>query len=246
MILLAFALACFGLLAFLSLFTVVSPYEVLLNLIDKEVMFAVSLSLLTAAASTAIVLVLAVPTAYALSKEFRGRIIVESVLTLPNALTPVAVGATLLIFFSRTPMGKIIDSVVPIVFSIPGLIVAQAVVSFPLALKPLKAAMKELSNDTILMMRTLGCNDICLVRKVVIPSIKRSLASAASLVFTRSLSEFGASVTLAGAIRYKTETLPIAIYLNLNSGDIVKAIALITLASIMAFVLLWLSAGWEK
>jgi molybdate transport system permease protein len=229
-----------------SLFVIASPAEVVKQLLSPEVLFAISLSLASSTASTALVLALAIPTAYALSRGFRGKEVVEAVLSLPNALTPVAIGAALLIFFSRTPLGSFINSIIPIVFSVPGLVVAQATVTFPLALKPLKSAMKSIDDDMILMSRTLGCSGSCLIGKVILPSIKPSLKSSTLLVFTRALSEFGASVTLAGAIRFKTETVPIAIYLNLSSGDVAKVIALITVASIMAFVLLWSTGRWEE
>jgi len=239
-------LAFFGILVLSSLFLVTPPQEVLRELTSPEVTFAVGLSLFTASITTALVLSLALPSAYALSRGFPGKRGVEALLSLPNALTPVAVGAALLIFFSRTPIGSFINSLIPVVFSVPGLIVAQSVVTFPLALKPLKVAMKAVDEDTILMSRTLGCSGTCLIRKVIIPTIKPSLKSSALLVFTRALSEFGASVTLAGAIRFKTETIPIAIYLNLSSGDVVKVIALITVASLIAFFLLLVTSGWEE
>ncbi len=242
---LAIFLALFGLVVLLSLYMIAPPLQVLKAFTDPEVLFAIGLSLLVASVSTFLVLILAVPAAYALSKGFPGKSFVEAILSLPNALTPVAIGSALLIFFSRTPVGSFVNSIIPIVFSVPGLIVAQATVAFPLALKPLKSAMKMIDEDTTLMVRSFGCAGTCLLR-IIMKAIQPALRAASLLVFTRCLSEFGASVTLAGAIRFKTETLPIAIYLNLSSGDVVKVVALITIASIIAFLLLWVTGRWEE
>ncbi|ABU82516.1 molybdate ABC transporter permease subunit [Ignicoccus hospitalis] len=242
----AIALALLGTLIMLSPFAVVPPTKVLEEMGDREVLFAVWLSLATSLVSTALVLSLALPTAYSLSRGFAGSGLVEALLSAPNALPPVAVGALLLIFFSRTPIGQLVDSVIPIVFSVPGIIIAQASVTFPLALKPLRSAMRGLHEDVLLMARTLGCTNFCLFKKIILPSISNTLKSSSVLVFTRSLAEFGATVTLAGSIRFKTETLPIAIYLNMSSGNLEKMIALITLASFLGFALLSLSKRWES
>ncbi len=238
---LAYVLASLWLLALLSLFTVVKPQDVFGMVFNPEVQYALALSIITSSISTVLVMLLAFPTAYELSK---GSKFLEPLLSLPNAMPPVAVGATLLIFFSRTYLGSLINSLLHIVFSIPGLVIAQSVVSFPLALKPLKSAFKTIDEDVILALRSYGCHGLRLLSKLF-KGIKDSFKSASLLVFSRSLAEFGASVTLAGAIRFKTETLPIAIYLNLESGDVAKVISLIAISAILAFLILSISMRWE-
>jgi len=82
--------------------------------------------------------------------------------------------------------------------------------------------------------------------RTLFKGIKGTFKSSALLVFSRSMAEFGASVTLAGAIRFKTETLPIAIYLNLASGDIAKVISLIIISISVALLIISLGSGWES
>ncbi len=238
---LSYLAALLWLIALLSLLTVVKVEDLMKALADPEVLYALALSLSTSFVSTMLVMVAAFPIAYELS---RGSSILEPLLSLPNAMPPVAVGATLLLFFSKTPIGAALNSVIHAVFSVPGIIIAQSTVSFPLALKPLKSAFKEIDEDIILALKSHGCYGLCLLKKLF-RGVERQFKSASLLVYSRSLAEFGASVTLAGAIRFKTETLPIAIYLNLESGDVAKVISLIALSAILAFVVLTISVGWE-
>ena len=238
---LSYLVAFLWLVALLSLFTVVKVEDLMRALTDPEVLYALTLSLVTSFISTLLVMTFAFPIAYELS---RGSSALEPLLSLPNAMPPVAVGATLLLFFSKTPIGAALNSVIHAVFSVPGIIIAQSTVSFPLALKPLKSAFKEIDEDLILAIKSHGCYGLCLLSKLF-KGVKRQFKSASLLVYSRSLAEFGASVTLAGAIRFKTETLPIAIYLNLESGDVAKVISLITISAVLALVVLTLSVGWE-
>ncbi|HID41900.1 MAG TPA: ABC transporter permease subunit, partial [Pyrodictium sp.] len=84
--------------------------------------------------------------------------------------------------------------------------------------------------------RTLGYTRLQTLLRVTLPMARRGLLSAFLLAFIRALGEFGASVTLAGAIRFKTETLPIAIYLSISGGDLNLAVALMTVSILVAGV----------
>ncbi len=216
-----------------------NPLDVVKAFLDKEVIFAILLSLVTASISTIIALFIAIPTSYGLLEEFRGRRVVESVIMLPLSMPPVALGAALLIFFSNTPLGSFLDSIVGIVFNVPGLIVAQTFVILPLIVKALKPAFKMVDEEVVNVARTLGCDKLCLLRRIYLPLSKHALKSSSILAFTRAMGEFGASVTLAGAIRFKTETMPIAIYLTISSGEFAKASALIAVASLVAFLVIY-------
>ncbi len=215
------------------------PLHVLREFLDREVLFAIGLSLFTSSISTAIALALAIPTSYGLLEEFKGKRAVESVIMLPLSVPPVALGAALLIFFSNTPVGTFIDSLIGIVFNIPGIIVAQTFVILPIIVKTLKPAFRMIDDEIVGVAKTLGCNEYCLLRHIYVPMAMPAIRSASILAFTRAMGEFGASVTLAGAIRFKTETLPIAIYLTISSGEFAKASALIMVASIVAFAVLY-------
>ena len=237
-------LALLSILIILSLFLIVEPSHVLTLVTDPEVLFALGLSLVTASSATALALALAFPSSYILSKNKVMERWLEPFLTLPSSLPPVAVGAALLLFFSQNPLGSFINSLVRIVFDVPGLIVAQTSVAFPFVYRTLKSSFKLIDEDLEIMVRSYGCSGFCLLRELFIPLAAPGLREASLLGFSRALGEFGASVTLAGAIRFRTETLPIAIYLNLSSGDVPKVVSLILIS--IALSLLTLKIGVHK
>lgn len=224
------AVAAALLTLFVSLLAWAGPQEVLNALLvsGDEVTYAVKLSLLTASAASLAALALGIPTAYALSRnEFRGKRVVEAILMLPFAMPPVALGAALLIFFTNTFIGQVANAVLNIVFNIPGIIVAQFVVVYPMVVKVLKSSFDMIDARYEAVARTLGYGRGMVLVKVLLPMAKAGVFAALILAFTRALGEFGATVTLAGATRLKTETLPIAIYLSLSSGDITLTVSLI-------------------
>ncbi len=206
---------------------------------SSEVLYAVKLSLLTAFTSTSLALATGIPLAYALSRyRFKGKSIIETILLLPFAMPPVALGAVLLIFFTNTWVGAVLNNLLRIVFEIPGLIVAQYTVILPMIVRVLKSTFDLVDVKYEFVARTLGYSRASTLYLVLLPMARSGVASAYILGFTRALGEFGASVTLAGATRFKTETLPIAIYLTLSSGEIQLTIALITLLVIVSFIIL--------
>ena len=206
---------------------------------SNEVFFAIELSLLTSITSTISALLISIPVAYVLSRyNFKGKSIIETILMLPFAMPPVALGAMLLIFFTNTALGAWLDSVFNIVFEVPGLIVAQFTVILPMIIMILKSTFDMVDPRYEIVSRTLGYNRLMTLVKIILPLSKTGIASAFMLGFSRALGEFGASVTLAGAMRFKTETLPIAIYLALSSGDLDLTIALIIVLLFIAFTTL--------
>lgn len=204
-----------------------------------EVAFAVGLSLATSVPAAATAVLAGIPVAYVLSRhDFRGKSVVEALLMLPFAMPPIALGASLLIFFTNTWLGTLLNNVIGIVFEVPGLIVAQFTVIFPMVVKVLKSSFDMIDVKYEAVARTLGYGRLLTLLKVLLPMSKAGLASAFILGFSRALGEFGASVTLAGATRFKTETLPIAIYLTLSSGDVKVTVALIIVIILIAFTTL--------
>jgi len=105
-------------------------------------------------------------------------------------------------------------------------------------MKVLKSSFDMIDEKYEAVARTLGYGKFMTLIKVLLPMCRRSLVASFILGFSRALEEFGASVTLAGATRFKTETLPIAIYLSLSSGNIELTIALIIILIFIAFITL--------
>ncbi len=207
-------------------------------LFSSEILFAIRLSVITATLATILSIIVAIPVAYAISqKQFPGKDIVDSLLDLPIVISPIALGACLLVFFN-TPLGEAVNGNVRFVFAVPGIILAQFTVVCALAIRLLKSTFDSIDPRYEQVSRTLGCSKPEAFLKVTLPLAKNGLIAAAVLTWARAIGEFGATVTLAGATPMKTETLPIAIYLGLASADIGKAIAVIFILIIIAVVAL--------
>ena len=208
-------------------------------LFSEEILFAIRLSLTTATISAVISIIIAVPVAYAISRtQFPGKDIVDSLLDLPIVISPVALGAALLVFFN-SPLGAAIDdNVINFVFSVPGIVLAQITVISALAIRLLKSTFDSIDPRYEQVARTLGCSQPEAFFRVTLPLAKDGLIASTILTWARAVGEFGATVMLAGATAMKTETLPTAIFLSLASADVEKAIAVIFVLIIIAVIAL--------
>ena len=208
-------------------------------LLSEEILFAIRLSLTTATISAVISILIAIPVAYAISRtSFPGKDIVDSLLDLPIVISPVALGAALLVFFN-SPLGEAIDdNILGFVFSVPGIVLAQILVISALAIRLLKSTFDSIDPRYEQVARTLGCSQPEAFFRVTLPLARDGLIASTILTWARAVGEFGATVTLAGATAMKTETLPTAIFLNLASADVGKAIAVIFVLVIIAVIAL--------
>ena len=208
-------------------------------LLSEEILFAIRLSLTTATISAVISILIAIPVAYAISRtSFPGKDIVDSLLDLPIVISPVALGAALLVFFN-SPLGEAInDNVLGFVFSVPGIVLAQIIVISALAIRLLKSTFDSIDPRYEQVARTLGCSQPGAFFRVTLPLARDGLIASTILTWARAVGEFGATVTLAGATAMKTETLPTAIFLNLASADVGKAIAVIFVLVVIAVIAL--------
>lgn len=207
---------------------------------SEEIFFAVKLSLITATASALVALVVAIPVAYLLSRyEFFGKALFDTLLDLPVVLSPIALGAMLLIFFN-TPFGEYLDRQFgPFVFEVKGVILAQFFVVIGLAIRLMKTTFDSVDLEFENLARTLGFNKMSVFIKVVLPMAKKGLIATLLLVWGRAIGEFGATITLAGATTFKTETIPVAIYLSFESADISNAIVFISILIAISFTVLF-------
>lgn len=193
---------------------------------------ALALSLGTATLSALLALAVGVPCAYALARHrFPGARAVDVLLDLPMVLSPVAVGVSWLLFF-RGPAGQWVEAnLLRFVFEVPGIVLAQFTVALAVSIRVLKAAFQDVDVRYEQVARFLGCTPWGAFRRVSLPLARRGLTAAFVLGWARALGEFGATVTLAGAVPGKTETVPVAIYLRLASVDISGAVALMLVLS---------------
>ncbi len=244
----AFRAATVSALALLTLFFVIIIVSLLTYtdwrtigaaIVSKETLYAVKLSLITATITTILSVVIAIPVAYAISKNnFFGKSLIDSLLDLPIVISPVAIGAALLVFFN-TPLGAgINNNLIRFVFSIPGIVLAQFTIVSALAIRLLKSTFDSIDLRYEQVGRTLGCSKPEAFFRIILPLAKDGLIASAILTWARATGEFGATVTLAGATAMKTETLPIAISLSLSSANIGQAVALIFILVIISLAAL--------
>ena len=175
-----------------------------------------------------------VPVALAVSwlvvkRRVPGRILIEALVSLPLALPPVAIGLFLLLLLGREgPVGRVLDDLlgVEIVFTWVAAAIASAVVSFPLMARAIMVAMGEVDDRLEMSARSLGAGPMRVALTITIPLAYRGILAGLLLGFVRALSEFGATITVAGNIPGRTQTLSLAIYQKVQTRDDDAALAL--------------------
>lgn len=207
---------------------------------DPRILFSIRLSLITASIATLIALVIALPTAYALSRyNFFGKRLIDTIMELPLILSPVALGAVLLIFFSTNLGLAIQNKSINFVYAVPGIILAQFVTVVGVAIRLLKASFDQIPPRLEDVARSLGASSWQSFWQITLPLAKRAIFSSALLAWAKALGEFGATITLAGSMPMKTETLPIAIFNALSGAQINTAVALILILAAIGLAVLY-------
>ena len=191
------------------------------TLCSSRTIFSIELSLATATAATVISVFFAIPSAYALSRyRFFGSQVIDTILELPLIVSPVALGALILIFFN-TPAGSFLqEKGVHIVFTVYGILLAQFITTVGIATRLIKAAMDEIPARYEDVAKTLGASPTKAFFTVTMPLSRRSIIASAILTWAKAIGEFGATITVAGSMAMKTETLPVAIFMRLANADI--------------------------
>jgi len=199
---------------------------------------ALGLSLKTAAASTALCIVLGVPMALILARS-DSRLVrwARPLILLPLVLPPVVGGIALLYAFGRLGLlGQYLDAAgIRIAFTTTAVVLAQTFVSLPFLVIALEGAARTAGAEFEVVAATLGARPTTVWRRVSLPLLAPGLASGTVLAFARSLGEFGATLTFAGSREGVTRTLPLEIYLQRES-DADAAVALSVLLVVVAAV----------
>ena len=177
---------------------------------------ALRLSILVSLAATAIAIVLGVPLAWVLARvPFRGRNVVRAIVVLPVVLPPVVGGVGLLAALGRSGLfGRVLYEQVGVqlTFTTAGAIVAATFVSMPLVVLAVEAGLRGLDPSYEATASALGGRPGYVVRRVALPMVAPQLAAGAVLTWARALGEFGATITFAGNLQGRTQTLPLAVY----------------------------------
>ncbi|MFS0717942.1 ABC transporter permease [Arthrobacter sp. 1P04PC] len=204
---------------------------------------ALGLSLRTAAASTALCILLGVPLALVLARgDFRGQRLLRSFVLLPLVLPPVVGGIALLYTFGRQGLlGRGLEVAgIQIAFSTTAVVLAQTFVALPFLVVSLEGALRAGGQRYEAVAATLGARPGTVLRRVTLPLVLPGLASGAVLSFARSLGEFGATLTFAGSLQGITRTLPLEIYLQ-RETDANAAVALSLLLVAVAVIVVGVS-----
>ncbi|MCH8061254.1 MAG: molybdate ABC transporter permease subunit [Chloroflexi bacterium] len=167
------------------------------------------------------------PIALALSwlivkKRIRGRTILDVLASLPLAVPPVAIGYFLLILLGRNgPIGGFLHSAfgLDVVFTWVAAALASAIVAFPLMARAIMVAMDGVDERFEMSARSLGAGTMRVIMTITIPLAYRGMLAGVLLGFVRALSEFGATIVVAGNIPGKTQTIPLAIFSGVQLGD---------------------------
>ncbi len=202
----------------------------------------VALTLRVAAVATAVNLPVAVLLAWlVVKKRIRGGFLLDVAASLPLAVPPVVVGYMLLLLLGRRgPVGNLAESVFgwEIAFTWVAAAAAAAVVSFPLVARAVMVAMSEVDERLERSARTLGAGPLRVALTITLPLAYPGILAGALLGFVRALSEFGATIIVAGNIPGRSQTLPLAIYDSIQLGRDDEALTLVAVSVALAVVTL--------
>ena len=229
-----------------------SPWRGLPALLSTEIVKdTLRLSLVSSVAATVISLLLGVPLAWVLARaEFPGRSVVRGLVLLPLVLPPVVGGAALLFALGRRgmvgePLHRITGLILP--FSTGGVIVAVAFVAMPLMVITVEGALRNLDLRFERAAETLGAGRWTVLRRVTLPMIAPSLLAGTALTWARALGEFGATLTFAGNLQGRTQTLPLAVFVALESDrDTAIALSLVMVVVSLAVLISLRDHWWRR
>ncbi|HSM06603.1 MAG TPA: ABC transporter permease [Longimicrobiales bacterium] len=222
-----------------------TPWAELPTLLASDVVLdALCLSLVASVAATVISAGLGIPLAWLLARvSFPGRGVVRAIVTLPLVLPPVVGGAALLFALGRRglvggPLADATGLVLP--FSLGGVILATTFVSMPFLVITVEGALRSVDRRYEDAAATLGARPWTVIRRVTLPLIVPSVVSGLVLTWARAFGEFGATITFAGNLQGRTQTLPLAVFVALESDrDTAVAISLLMVGvSLLVLVLL--------
>ncbi|MED2972142.1 molybdate ABC transporter permease subunit [Fictibacillus sp. B-59209] len=202
----------------------------------------ISLSISIAATAWLIVIIIGVILGKTMAgRRFKGKVIIETMLMLPLVLPPTVIGFLLIVVFGkRSPAGQLIEAVFhqPIIFTWWAAVLASSVVAFPLMYQSAKTGFEGVNHEIEDAARVDGGGRWKVFLLISVPLSMTSIISGAILSFARALGEFGATLMFAGNIPGETQTIPTAIYLAIDSGNMREAWLLVLASISISFVML--------
>ena len=198
-----------------------------------------------AALSTLVILPFGLALAWALARgNWPGKSIVETFVTLPLVMPPVATGLILLQMFGRRGgIGGFLHDKLnfDVIFTWRAVLLALSVMSLPLLVRSARVAFEEVNPRLEQIARTLGAGNWRVFFTITIPLAARGIVGGMLLAFARALGEFGATIMVAGSIPGKTQTISLAIFQNVQLGEDAAAYRLLGVSVVLAFIAVWSS-----
>jgi molybdate transport system permease protein len=206
---------------------------------------ALGLSLQVTAVATTVILVVGLALGLLLARtNFKGKIFLDTLITLPLVLPPSVVGYFLLVSIGNSnPIIRWLD--LQILFTWPSAVIASSIVGMPLMVQSTRAALLGVNTNLENAARTLGSTEIGVFFRVTLPLAKRGIIAGLILGAARALGEFGATLMVAGSIPGRTQTMPLAIYdaIQIREFDAVNQMVLVMTS--LAFLALWIIRRFE-
>jgi molybdate transport system permease protein len=228
-----------------------TPWSTLGRILQEgAVLEALRLSLLCATAATLLSVLVGVPLAWVLARaRFRALSLLQALVTLPLVLPPVVGGVALLLAFGRVGVvGRTLD--LWFGFTLPfttlGVVVAEAFVAMPFLVVTVAGAFRGLDRGFEEAAATLGASRLTAFRRVTLPLVGPSLAAGAVLCWARALGEFGATITFAGSFPGRTQTMPLAVYLAMETDPDAAVALSVVLLVVSVAVLALLRDRWRR
>ena len=206
---------------------------------SAEVLFSLRMSVVTSTISTTLCLLLALPTAYALTRtSMPFKRAAETLMQLTLSLPYILLGFALLLMFS-SPAGKALKDIgFAVVFQPVGIVFAQLIVNLSFSIRMVRTAFGEVSPRMEFVAKTLGASSFETFRTIILPICRNSIISTFVLTWARGMGEFGATLMLVGVTRMRTETLPGSVYLSISTGNTDTAMATAMIMLIVSAVTL--------
>ena len=206
------------------------------------------ISLKTSIFATFITVVIGILIAYKMS-NYKGKLkwLLDGIFTLPLILPPTVVGFAILFLVGKNGfIGEFfLKYNMNIIFSWEATVICAVVVSFPMMYRTTRAAFEQIDNNMILAARTLGLSEWRIFYKIAIPLALPGIIAGTVLAFARALGEFGATLMVAGNIPGKTQTMPLAIFFAVESGDMDKAILWVIIMFILSIFMILILNLWS-
>ena len=212
--------------------------------------FPLWLSLRVAAIATGLSLAVGLALAYLLARfRFRGRDVLDALITLPIVLPPTVLGYYLLVLLGRnSALGQTFEAVFgsPLVFTWQAAVLAAMLHSVPLLVKSARAALESVDRSLENAARTLGASEARVFFKVTLPLAGNSILAATAFAFARALGDFGVTIMIAGNIPGRTQTMAVAIYDAVQSGRSGPALVMVLIISATTLAILYLTSRLQR